>query len=245
MAGVSVTESSAAAAMAQVLVKARGLNSRPDWPSSMKMGRKETVTTSSEKKTLGPTSCMARRMTSARGALRPAASHSSSRRCTFSTRMIEASTMAPMAMAMPPSDMMLAVSCCCCIGMKASSDAHRNGEDRDQRAAQVEQEDHDHQRHHDHLLDEGAAERVDGAQDQLGAVVGDDELDAGGKARLHLLDARLHGVDHAERVLAEAHHHDAADGLALAVELREAALHGGAHHHLGDVLAPAPARRGR
>ena len=43
-------------------------------------------------------------------------------------------------------------------------------------------------------------------------------------------------VDHAQRVLAVAHHDDPADRLALAVELGEAAARFGAERDLGDVL---------
>ena len=90
-------------------MKASGLNSFPDAPSSVKIGRKETVITSSAKKTLGATSCMAARITASRGPARPALSQASSRVCTFSTRMIAASTIAPIAIAIPPRDMMFAV----------------------------------------------------------------------------------------------------------------------------------------
>ncbi len=38
----------------------------------------------------------------------------------FSMMMIDASTIAPIATAMPPSDMMFAVRCCSTIGMNAS-----------------------------------------------------------------------------------------------------------------------------
>ena len=54
--GTSVTDSRLAAAIAKVLVKASGLNSRPSCPSSVKTGRNETVMMSSEKKSAGPTS---------------------------------------------------------------------------------------------------------------------------------------------------------------------------------------------
>ncbi len=54
--GTSVTESRLADAMAKVLVKASGRNSRPSWPSSVKTGRNETVMMSREKKSAGPTS---------------------------------------------------------------------------------------------------------------------------------------------------------------------------------------------
>ncbi len=68
--------------------------------------------TSSAKNTLGPTSCIAATTTSRRGDGAPACSQSSSRLWTFSTRMIDASTIAPIATAMPPSDMMFAVMPC-------------------------------------------------------------------------------------------------------------------------------------
>ena len=45
--------------MAKVLVNASGLNSRPAWPLSAKIGRNATVMMSSEKKIGGPTSCAA------------------------------------------------------------------------------------------------------------------------------------------------------------------------------------------
>ena len=66
--------------------------------------------TSSEKKMLGPTSCIASISTVERSP-RPAVAPPSPRGVLwmFSIMMIEASTMAPMATAMPPSDMMLMV----------------------------------------------------------------------------------------------------------------------------------------
>ena len=55
-AGTSVTERSAAAAMASVFVHASGWKSRPSCASSAKMGTKERVMMSSETKSDGPTS---------------------------------------------------------------------------------------------------------------------------------------------------------------------------------------------
>jgi hypothetical protein len=54
-AGTSVTDSSAAAAMENVLVKASGLNSRPSCDSSVKIGMKETVIIKRLKNSAGPT----------------------------------------------------------------------------------------------------------------------------------------------------------------------------------------------
>ena len=63
-AGSTVTASTAAMAMAKFLEKARGLKSRPSWSTRVKTGRKATAMTSSEKKTLGPTSRSAASRTS-------------------------------------------------------------------------------------------------------------------------------------------------------------------------------------
>ena len=68
--GTSVTESSAAAAIAYVFVKASGLNSRPSCASRVKTGMNDTVITRSAKKSDGPTSLAARAMISQCG-LRP------------------------------------------------------------------------------------------------------------------------------------------------------------------------------
>src|SRR5439155_870470 len=55
-AGTSVTESSAAAAIAKVLVSASGRNSRPSWSSSVKTGRNDSVMMRSDMDSAGPTS---------------------------------------------------------------------------------------------------------------------------------------------------------------------------------------------
>ena len=63
--------------------------------------------------------------------------------------------------------------------MNESSDADRDREDRDQRAARVQQEHEDHERDDRHLLDAACVRSVAiDAADQLGAVVGGDDLDA-------------------------------------------------------------------
>ena len=92
--------------MAKVLVKARGRKRRPVSPPRAKMGRKETVSTKRAKKSDGPTSLAASRMRGSRGASGGACSI-----CLweFSTMTTEASTMAPMAMAMPARLRMLAL----------------------------------------------------------------------------------------------------------------------------------------
>ena len=115
-AGVSVTARIDAKPIEYVLVNASGLKRRPSVASSVKTGRNEIVMTRSEKKIDGPTSCIAWMMTSVRAgasAAWPAASRPTrpSFLWMFSMMMIDASTIAPMATAMPPSDMMFAVRC--------------------------------------------------------------------------------------------------------------------------------------
>jgi hypothetical protein len=77
-----------------------------------------------------------------------------------------------MAMAMPPSDMIVA-------GMpkqvhrdEGREHRERERDDRQQRAAQVQQEQHDDEGDDDHLLDERVPQRVDRALDEARAVVG-------------------------------------------------------------------------
>ena len=57
--------------------------------------------------------------------------------------------------------------------------AERERDDRDERRAQVEQEDDADERDDDELLDELVAQMCHGALDQLRAIVGFDDLDAG------------------------------------------------------------------
>ena len=123
IAGSSVIASTAAIAIEKFLVKASGLKSRPSCASSAKMGRNETAITSSEKKLGPPTSFTAAMTTSRKSPGRPSACQRSSFLCVCSTTTMAASTMAPIATAMPPSDMMLAVSPSARMGMKASSTA--------------------------------------------------------------------------------------------------------------------------
>ncbi len=91
-------------------MNASGLKSRPSVASSVNTGMNETVIIKSEKKMLGPTSCIASTITLTRSPGLPSACQCSSFLWMFSIRMIDASTMAPRATAMPPRDMMLMVS---------------------------------------------------------------------------------------------------------------------------------------
>src|SRR5438046_1367708 len=102
-AGTSVTESSAAAAIAKVLVSASGRNSRPSWSSSVNTGRNESVMMSSDMNSAGPTSRAAANTRSQCGR------SGSWSKCLwrFSSITIAASIMAPIAIASPPRPMIL------------------------------------------------------------------------------------------------------------------------------------------
>ena len=84
------------------------------------MGAKEIVITRSAKNRVGPTSVEARAMIFQWGTRPPSRSRC---RWAFSTITIAASTIAPMAIAMPPSDMMLAPTPWKYMTMKAISTA--------------------------------------------------------------------------------------------------------------------------
>ena len=78
--------------------------------------------------------------------LRPLRSHSSSFLCVCSTTTMAASTIAPMAMAIPPSDMMLAVMPISAHRNEGDQDRERDREDGNQRARDMPEEQQDHQR---------------------------------------------------------------------------------------------------
>ena len=108
----------------------------------------------------------------------------------------------------------------------------------------------------DQFFRKGSHKRVDGTLDQAGAVVERDDPYAGGQPGLKLLDAFLDGLGDRERILAVAHHHDAADGLVVvlfqhAATVLRSKLHGGevanvnryaaafGHHHVFQVAHAA------
>ena len=113
--------------------------------------------------------------------------------------------------------------------------AQRQRQQHHQRRAEMEQEQHAHQHHDDEFLHQLFAQRVDCALDQVRAVVGGDDLDAFGQAALELGQPFLDPFDGGQRVAAETHHDDAADGFPFAVELADAAPEIRAVTHFGDV----------
>ena len=87
--------------------------------------------------------------------------------------MMTASTIAPMAMAMPPSDMMFELMPWPIHDEEGHQ--HRDGQndDGDERAAEVQQKREADERDDEAFLDQLFFERLDRAVDERGAVVGD------------------------------------------------------------------------
>ena len=232
-AGTSVTDSSAAAAIEKVLVKASGLNSRPSCDSSVKIGRNETVMISRLKNSAGPTS--RRRLDQDLDARLVRAAARSRCLWAFSIMTIAASIMAPIAMAMPPRLMMLEPSPSSFMAPNAirmptgsirmATSALRTCSRKTMQTSATMM-----------LSSISVCLSVSmAASIRLRAVVDRHDLDAFG--RLAAISAKrcLDVVDHVERVDAEALQHDAARDLALAVEFGDAAPLVGPELDAGDV----------
>src|SRR5665647_987926 len=101
--------------------------------------------------------------------------------------------------------------------------AKRQRDDRHQRAAHMQQEHHADDGDDDAFLDQSALERVDGAKDQVGAVIDRIEGDALRQAGRNFGQPVLDVLDDGERVLAEALQHDAGNNFSLAVHFGDAA----------------------
>ena len=81
----------------------------------------------------------------------------------------------------------------------------------------------------DEFLDELFLEVVHRALDKARTIVGRHDLHARREAGFKLLELGLHGVDGLQRILARAHHDDAARHLSLAVQLGDPASHFGTY----------------
>ena len=231
-AGTSVTDSSAAAAIAKVLVKASGLNSRPSCDSSVKIGMNDTVMISRLKNSAGPD---------------------------FGGRLDQ--DLDPRLAGLGPFEMLVGVldhddrridhgadrdrdaaeahdvgaEAQQLHGAERHQHADRQHQDRHQRAADMQQEHDADQRDDDALLEQRVLERVDGRVDQVRAVVDRHDLDRLRQAARNLREALLDVLDDVERIDAEALQHDAAGDLAFAVQFGDAAPFVGAELDAGDV----------
>ena len=112
---------------------------------------------------------------------------------------------------------------------------HREGEDRHEGAADMQQEKDGHQRDDEALLEKLSFQIVDSALDEVAAVV--DGLDGYSfrQSRLQFLQFRFDGVDRREGVFSVAHDDDPADGFAFAVQVHQAAAQLGPQVYMGDV----------
>src|SRR5438132_9900464 len=87
----------------------------------------------------------------------------------------------------------------------------------------------------DDFFTQRGGDGVDGRFDEAGALVEGDDADALGQAGLELADFFFHRLGDFERVLADAHHHHAADGF-LAVFFEGAAAEFRAELDGGEVF---------
>src|SRR5213082_320769 len=230
-AGTSVTESSAAAAIAKVLVSASGRNSRPSWSSNVNTGRNDSVMIRRDMKSAGPTSRAASKTRSQCGR------SGSCSMCLwrFSSITIAASIMAPIAMAIPPRLMILPLMPS--ERVTASDTRMPSGSvaiaTRALRAWSPADE-----RDDDRLLEQRAPQCLDGPVDQVRAVVRRHDPDAGRQRGRDLGNPLLHAVDHTQRVLAIAHHHDPTHGLPSAIPLGDPEPQVGPDRHPGHITDP-------
>ena len=144
--------------------------------------------------------------------------------------------MAPMAMAIPPSDMMLEVTPIAFIGMKAIRTVIGMVKIGIKALGMCQRKDQNHQADDGDFLEERVLQRVNRAQNEFGPVIGGNDLHAGRQRGLNLIKFGLHAVNHAQGVFAGAHDHHPAHRVALAVQVRNAAANVRAQRDLANVL---------
>ncbi len=119
---------------------------------------------------------------------------------------------------------------------KRHQNRHRKSDDGDQRTAEMEQKDDADDRDDNALFEQLSTQRFNRALNQLRAVISDLDLHALGQSLLQLGQLRLYVLDHLPGIRAEANHHDAAHGFALAVQFRKSAADLRSVLHGCDVL---------
>ena len=107
-------------------------------------------------------------------------------------------------------------------GNERREDRNWQRDDRDQRGADVPEKYETDQGDDDAFLDQFLAQRCDRTVDQLAAIIGRHDSHPGWQRRFDVVDLAFDAFDHAQRVLAVTHDHNASDNLAFAVELRYA-----------------------
>src|SRR5438132_1876488 len=116
------------------------------------------------------------------------------------------------------------------------NDGDRQRHDRHERRTHMPEEHDADQGDDDAFLNEFLAQCRDGAFDQIAAIVGRHDAHASWERGFDLLDFPFYTVDNVERVFAVTHDNNAADGLAFAIQLRDAAPDVAAKMDAADVL---------
>ena len=161
---------------------------------------------------------------------------------TASTTTIASSTTMPMARTRPNIESVFTEKPSIGKKMKVPMSEHGTGEERDDRRAQVLQEDEDDERDEHDRLEEGVEDRLDRGLDRGGRVVDDRVVHVGGEEalrRLHGFVDRLRGLElvgPGQQV-----HGHGARGLAVQAPERVVVLR--AELHAADVLDPDLAAR--
>ena len=99
----------------------------------------------------------------------------------------------------------------------------------------MKKKDEDDQGDHDHFFDQLVSKRFDGAQNQVGPVVGGVDFDAFGEPGFQFVQAVFDPLDHLKGVFAVANHHDAGHGFALPVHFDHAAAQFRADLNVSDL----------
>ncbi len=98
----------------------------------------------------------------------------------------------------------------------------RQGQNGNQRRAEMKEEDNDDDADDDRFFQEVALESFDGRVNQSGAVVAGNDFDTWRQRCFCLCQFFLHAIDDIQGVHAVAHDDDARDGFSLALPLRHA-----------------------
>ena len=85
------------------------------------------------------------------------------------------------------------------------------------------EKDHDHNADDDEFFDQCALKRLDGAFDQIAAVIRRDNFNPGRKGGFHLLQLCTDPLDDFEGILSKTHDDNAANNLSFAVEVGDPA----------------------
>src|SRR5216684_255932 len=105
-------------------------------------------------------------------------------------------------------------------GNKRGDDRNREGDDGNQRRAEMEQEHNDHQADDDCLFDQIPLQRFDRLLNQASTVIARDHFYSWGEGASNLRQLLLHAVDYVESVQAVTHYDDPAHRFTLPLPLR-------------------------